>query len=147
MSFNGHLLRVKRLTLTAQLPVRGSAGAIGYDLFADIGAAFPIPRMERRAIPTGIALAIPPGHYGRIAPRSGMALRDGIAVLGGVIDPDFTGEVKVILANLGDECVAIAPGQRIAQLILERASVVDVLEADELDGTGRGAGGFGSTGR
>ncbi len=146
MSFNGHSLRVKRLTPTAQLPVRGSAGAIGYDLFADIGAAFPIPRMARRAIPTGIAVAIPPGHYGRIAPRSGMALRDGIAVLGGVVDGDFRGEVRVILANLGDDCAAIMPGQRIAQLILERASVPGVLEVDELDDTARGAGGFGSSG-
>lgn len=147
MTFDGHLLRVKRLTPAAQPPVRGSSGAIGYDLFADVGAAFPIPRMARRVIPTGIAVAIPPGHYGRIAPRSGMAVRDGIAVFGGVIDPDFRGEIKVILANFGDDCAAIMPGQRIAQLILEKASVPGVLEVAELGETERGADGFGSSGQ
>jgi len=91
-------------------------------------------------------MTVPFGTYGRIAPRSGLASRDGVTVLGGVVDRTFTGEVKVILLNTGDHTVHIKIGDRIAQIVLEMIETPDVLEVDRLDVTARGAGGFGSTG-
>ncbi len=143
-------LRVRRLTPTAQLPSRGSAGAIGYDLFADVpGRDFGvrIPPGERCRIGTGIAVAIPAGHYLRIAPRSGLAAKEGVDVLAGVCDPDYRGELVAILHNFGRDVVVVTHAQRIAQAILEMASVLPVVEVAELDDTARGAGGFGGTGR
>jgi dUTP pyrophosphatase len=84
--------------------------------------------------------------YGRVAPRSGLTVKHGIHVGAGVIDPDYTGEIKVALFNLGDVPFEIKKGDRIAQLVLERCETPDVHEIDTLDETGRGAGGFGSTG-
>lgn len=139
------VLRVKRLTPEAKLPTRGSEAAIGYDLYACDKVLLPAQGPHRR-VGTGIAVAIPDAHYGRVAPRSGLAAKHGVDVLAGVIDADYRGEIQVILINHGHDPLWINPGDRIAQLILERASIMPVDEVAELDGTARGAAGFGSTG-
>jgi len=95
---------------------------------------------------TGIAIVIPKNCYGRIAPRSSLAVKHGIQVGAGVIDPDYTGEVKVVLFNQGQDDFKISVGDRIAQLVLERCETPDVREVLTIDETARGAGGFGSTG-
>jgi len=143
-------LRVKRLTPTAKLPTRGSAQAIGLDLYADVTearGAIEIRPGYRALVSTGIAIALPPGYYGRVAPRSGLALKQGIDVMAGVIDEDYRGEIHALLLNTNQwETFWVKPGDRIAQLILERADIMPVVEVDELDATVRGANGYGSTG-
>ncbi len=144
------ILRVKRLNPAAKLPTRGSAGAIGLDLYAGFGSPgvfLEIAPGGRRFVPTGIAVSVPAHHYARIAPRSGLALHHGINLLAGVIDPDYTGEVGVVLHNTSDAPFRVMSGDKVAQLILERASFAQALEVSELDKTARGSGGFGSTGR
>ena len=138
-------LRVKQLHPAAQLPARGSVFAAGADLHCV--EAFTLQSGERRAVPTGLALEIPAGFYGRVAPRSGWALKHGIDTLAGIIDADYRGEVLVLLVNLGDQPFTAAAGERIAQLIIERAAPCGFAWTDELNSTERGAGGFGSTGR
>jgi dUTP pyrophosphatase len=100
-------------------------------------------------VPTGIALALPEGYEGQIRPRSGLALTHGITILNspGTIDADYRGEIQIILANLGSETVVLARGQRIAQLVVAPVSRVAFDEVAALPASGRGAGGFGSTGR
>jgi dUTP pyrophosphatase len=139
-------LEVKRLTPTAKLPSYGSDRAIGLDLYADC-PPMTIGPNERALISTGIAVAIPHRFYGRIAPRSGLALKAGINVLGGVIDPDYRGEVMVLLHNTNAmRGFEVGNGMRVAQLIMERAEVLDVQEVSELPASDRGEDGFGSTG-
>ena len=137
-------LRVKRLTIDAILPTRGSGGAVGYDLYSTDEII--IPPTHRGLISTGIAIVLPNNVYGRVAPRSGLAVKYGIQVGAGVIDPDYTGEVKVVLFNHGDKNFEVKKGDRIAQLILERCETPQVEEIGLLLETERGAGGFGSTG-
>lgn len=144
-------LRIKRLTATAILPQRADAGSIGFDLCADLGgpAALPLVVIGGGApvlVSTGIALALPQGAYGRIAPRSGLAAKHGIDVLAGVIDPSYRGGLGVVLVKHGGGRFEIGHGDRIAQLIVEAAMTPQVVEVGELDETARGAGGFGSTG-
>jgi dUTP pyrophosphatase len=129
------------------LPRYESAGAAGLDLRAD--AAFTLAPGERRLVPTGLALAIPPGHEGQVRPRSGLAVRHGIALVNapGTIDSDYRGEVKVLLVNLGQAPVTFARGDRIAQLVVAPVVRARIELADDLAGTGRGSGGFGSTGQ
>jgi dUTP pyrophosphatase len=107
-----------------------------------------LPPGARHAVATGFAVAIPAGYEIQVRPRSGLALKHGISVPNtpGTIDSDYRGEVKVILINLGSESFAIARGDRIAQLVLAPVTLASWQEADELDDTARGAGGFGSTG-
>jgi dUTP pyrophosphatase len=137
-------LRVKRLDPKAKLPVRATPGAIGYDL-ASIEEVTVLPQ-SRTSVCTGLAVAVPPEHYGRIAPRSGLAARNGIDVLAGVIDADYRGELIVILHNTSlSDALVLPQGTKVAQLILERASTPPVREVVELDDTIRGSGGFGST--
>lgn len=137
-------MKIKLLTDTAQVPTRGSSFSAGYDLVAD--ESLKIPVNNRAMISTGIAIALPTKHFGRIAPRSGLALKNGIDVLAGVIDEDYRGEVKVILYNSGDEDFTINKGDRIAQLIIQ-SYLAPVLEVtNTLDDTVRSEGGFGSTG-
>ena len=147
-------LLVKRLSPTATLPTRGSENAAGWDLYYDKGdpdayyeveLSVDAPR-NKGTFSTGIAVKIPKGFYGRIAPRSGLAA-NGIDVLGGVIDSDYRGEVKVVIINHGWHKHRVEHGDRIAQLIIERISLGPIIEVDELDSTARGEGGFGSTGR
>jgi dUTP pyrophosphatase len=126
-----------------------SEGAAGYDLAAALDAPVVLaPHGGRAAIPTGLALALPPGHEGQVRPRSGLALRQGVTVLNspGTIDADYRGEVKVLLINLGAEPATIATGDRIAQLVVAPVARTALVEVDALDDTARGAGGFGSTG-
>ncbi|MSP81731.1 MAG: dUTP diphosphatase [Alphaproteobacteria bacterium] len=130
------------------LPHYASEGAAGLDLAAAVTAPIVLEPGRRAAIPTGVALALPPGFEGQVRARSGLAMRHGVTVLNGpgTVDSDYRGEVVVILANFGEEPVTITRGMRIAQMVIApvtRAVIEPVLELAE---TARGAGGFGSTG-
>ena len=137
-------LNFKRLHPEARLPARGSAGAAGLDLCAVERVT--IEPGGRAAVRTGLAVAIPRGFYGRVAPRSGLAVRHGLDVLAGVIDSDYRGEILCALVNLGREPFEVEPGARVAQLIVEAISTPEPAWAEDLEETARGAGGFGSTG-
>lgn len=137
-------LRVTRLVPEAVLPQRGSQGAVGYDLVATHGCVI-LPG-QRGLVPTGISVELPPGTYGRVAPRSGLAVKNGLHVGAGVIDPDYRGEIRVVLFNLDKEPFLVKPGYRVAQLVIEKCEVPEVEEVQKLDETERGQGGFGSTG-
>jgi dUTP pyrophosphatase len=127
------------------LPPRyASAAAAGADLHA--AEALVIGPGDRAAVATGIHVELPPGHVGLVWPRSGLALRHGIDTLAGVIDSDYRGEVKVVLVNHGREPFRIEPGDRVAQLLVQRVERVEFVPEDGLSATGRGTGGFGSTG-
>lgn len=142
----GHCLLVTRENATARLPTRGSDGAAGYDLSCN--ADIVIEPGERRLVPTGVSIELPAGTYGRIAPRSGLAVRHGIQVGAGVVDADYRGEVKVLLFNQGSETFSATIGDRIAQLVIECIKTPDVLECSKeaMATTSRGSDGFGSTG-
>jgi dUTP pyrophosphatase len=129
------------------LPSYSTDGAAGLDLRAD--AAVTLQPGERALVPTGFAIAIPPGFEGQVRPRSGLALREGVTCLNspGTIDCDFRGELSVILANLGQKPVAFARGDRIAQLIIAPVERAELTESASLPPTSRGQGGFGHTGR
>jgi dUTP pyrophosphatase len=101
---------------------------------------------KRKVVKTGISIAIPPGYYGRVAPRSGLAVKKGIDVLAGVIDGGYRGEIGVVLQNLSNEDYPFKKGDRVAQLILEQCNTIDWVELDELKDSARSDGGFGSTG-
>jgi len=121
------MLYVTKLFQNSQIPVRATDGSAGYDLFSIDN--YIVPPGRRVVVSTGVSVKLPPGTYGRIAPRSGLAVKHGLDTLAGVIDPDYTGEVKVVLQNLDpDRSFVIRPGYCIAQLILENFTVADVLE-------------------
>jgi dUTP pyrophosphatase len=130
------------------LPSYATAGSAGVDLAAAVDAALVLTPGERVAVPTGVALALPEGWEGQIRPRSGLALKHGITVLNspGTIDADYRGEIRVILANLGNLPVTIARGERIAQLVIAPVTRAAWQVVADLPQTSRGAGGFGSTG-
>lgn len=123
--------------------------AAGVDLHASLDAAFTLQPGERALVPTGIAMELPPGFEAQVRPRSGLALRHGIALVNspGTIDADYRGEIGVILINLGSEPFTVTDGERIAQMVFARCERAEFIEVDELGETGRGAGGFGHTGR
>jgi len=131
------------------LPRYASAAAAGVDLVAAISSPMLLRPGERAAVPTGIALALPEGYEAQVRPRSGLALKHGIAVLNspGTIDADYRGEVQVILANLGTEPVTIARGERVAQLVVAPVARIAWEPVAALPESARGAQGFGSTGR
>jgi len=141
---------VKRLPHNADLPLPAyeSAAAAGMDLPAAVKQELTLAPGERVLVPTGLAIALPDGYEAQVRPRSGLAARNGITVLNtpGTVDADYRGEVKVILANLGNEDFTIERGMRIAQMVI--APVIQAVwqEADSLPETARGEGGFGSTG-
>jgi dUTP pyrophosphatase len=137
-------LKFLRLHPAAKLPTRGSAHAAGLDLCSIEEVT--LAAGARAAVRTGLSVAIPEGFYGRIAPRSGLAVNYGLDVLAGVIDSDYRGEIVCALVNHGRETFKIEAGQRIAQLIVEAIITPEPAWADSLDETARGAGGFGSTG-
>lgn len=137
-------MQVKRLTEFAVLPTRGSRFAAGYDLSSAYDVI--VPSRGKALVKTDISIAIPEGTYARIAPRSGLALKNFIDTGAGVVDYDYRGNVGVILFNHADVDFEVKRGDRIAQLILERISMAEVIEVDELFDTERGSGGFGSTG-
>jgi len=138
------LLRFKQLDERAVLPRRGSVLAAGLDV-CSIEDLRIEPR-QRAVARTGLAVAIPPGFYGRVAPRSGLAAKNGLDVLAGVIDSDYRGEVCCLLYNTGDDAIDLPAGSKICQLIVEQIITPEATWASELDETARGAGGFGSTG-
>jgi dUTP pyrophosphatase len=129
------------------LPARQTAGSAGYDV-TSAEPDFPLAPGERRAVSTGLRMELPPHLECQVRPRSGLALRHGLTLPNtpATIDPDYRGELKVILWNAGPETVTIARGMRIAQLVFARFETPGVEEVDELGETLRGTGGFGSTG-
>jgi dUTP pyrophosphatase len=137
-------LRFKQLDPHAVLPKRGSVLAAGLDVcgIEDVE----IKPKQRVMARTGLAVAIPPGFYGRVAPRSGLAVKSGLDVLAGVIDSDYRGEIVCVLYNTGDQTIKLPAGSKICQLIIEQIITPDATWATDLDETARGAGGFGSTG-
>jgi len=150
VSGRGVAVGVRRLRTDgrAQLPRYMTPGAAGMDLEADVDADLVLAPGERRLVPTGLAVAIPPGFEGQVRPRSGLAHRHGVTLLNapGTIDSDYRGEVQVLLVNLGQEPVRIGPRERIAQLVVAPVATVCWDERTELPVTNRGTGGFGSTG-
>jgi dUTP pyrophosphatase len=130
------------------LPDYATAAAAGADLLAAIDQDIELKPLERRIVPTGIAIALPVGFEAQVRPRSGLAAKNGITVANapGTVDADYRGEVGVILVNLGSEPFRISRGMRIAQMVIARHARAVWREVAELDRTARGAGGFGSTG-
>ncbi|MBP1643454.1 MAG: deoxyuridine 5'-triphosphate nucleotidohydrolase [Acidobacteria bacterium] len=144
-------VRLERLPHAADLPLPdyATAGSSGVDLRAAVDELLWLAPGARAVVPTGFRVAIPHGWEGQVRARSGLALRHGLALPNapGTIDSDYRGEVGVLLANLGDRPVAIHRGDRVAQLVLVPVARATFVEADRLDETPRGPGGFGSTGR
>lgn len=141
-------VQVRRLTPLAVIPSYMSDLAAGVDLHAAVNDAIALAPGERTLVPTGLALAIPAGFEGQVRPRSGLALKKGVSLVNspGTIDADYRGEVGIIVINHGQDVVTIAPGERIAQLIIAPVVRVEFCEVDELEATRRNAGGFGHTG-
>jgi dUTP pyrophosphatase len=134
----------KKLDERAVLPTRGSVSAAGLDMYSIEDVA--IEPGQRVLARTGLAVAIQESHYGRIAPRSGLALRTGLDVLSGVIDADYRGEIGCLLYNTGDETINLPAQSKICQLIIEKIITPAAVWADAISETDRGSGGFGSTG-
>ena len=144
------VVKIQRVRATSfPLPRYQSAHAAGFDLSADIGDAVVLAPLARAAVPTGIAIEIPPGFEGQVRPRSGRALEEGLALVNspGTIDADYRGELKVILINLGDRPLTLNPGDRIAQLVIAPVAHAQLREVDRLGESARGRGGFGHSGR
>ncbi|CAD7974544.1 unnamed protein product [Amoebophrya sp. A120] len=140
-----NVLCVKKLSGNATVPTKGSKDSAGYDLSA--AHETEIPAQGKGLVKTDLAIKMPAGVYGRVAPRSGLAHKKHIDVGAGVIDADYRGNVGVVLFNHAQEPLKVEKGDRVAQLILEKYLTVDgVRECEDLDETDRGAGGFGSTG-
>ncbi|MGH6988080.1 MAG: dUTP diphosphatase [Caulobacteraceae bacterium] len=145
-------IKARRLPHAADLPWPDyhSAGAAGMDLRAAVPADQPVELRPgaRAAIPTGLVIALPEGFEAQVRPRSGLALKSGLTLLNspGTVDADYRGEVMAILVNLGEEAVVIRRGDRIAQIIIAPVVRGEWSEAADLTETGRGSGGFGSTG-
>lgn len=144
-------LRMRRLPhgLDLPLPAYQSDEAAGMDLLAAVDAPLVLAPGARALVPTGIAIALPPNTEAQVRPRSGLAVKHGVTVLNtpGTIDPDYRGEVKVILINLGEAPFTVERGSRIAQMVIAPVARAELIEVDALDETLRGENGFGSTGR
>lgn len=142
-------VRFKRTRPGAVLPRYHSEHSSGVDLAAALDATFTLGSLERAAIPTGLAIEIPPGFEGQVRPRSGRALREGLALINspGTIDADYRGEIQVLVVNFGRKPILIQPGDRIAQLVIAPVSRTELIEVEVLAETRRGSGGFGHTGR
>jgi dUTP pyrophosphatase len=137
-------LNFRKLDERATLPTRGSRAAAGLDLYSI--EAISLEPGQRAIARTGLAVAIPEGFYGRLAPRSGLATKSGLDVLAGVIDADYRGEIGCLLHNTGAERIELAENSKICQLIIEKIVTPRAVWADNLGDTERGPGGFGSTG-
>lgn len=138
------MIQVKLLTKNSKLPTRNTSTDAGLDLYAS--ETLLIKGREWEAISAGISIAIPDGYYARIAPRSGLAYKHGIDVFAGVVDSGYRGEIKVILYNAGEKNYLVNTGDKIAQLIIEKCHLWDVLAVNELNESDRGERGFGSSG-
>jgi len=144
------MVRIKVVNSGCQrLPEYATPLSAGLDLRANISEDIVLKPLQRRIIPTGLRIALPPGYEAQVRPRSGLALKHGITVLNspGTIDADYRGELSVLLVNLSDEDFTITPGERIAQMIVARHEQAEWEETDVLDDTERGEGGYGHTGR
>ncbi len=140
-------IKINRQIPQATIPTRANDTDAGYDLYAAVNGR--IEGKNRDIINTGISIAIPEGYYGRIAPRSGLAVKNGLDVLAGVVDSGYRGEIEVVLQNLGYMDFEYSEGDRIAQLIIEKCHDVEWEEVEAQEGlysSERGEGGFGSTG-
>ncbi len=131
-----------------QLPAYATPESAGMDLRANVADPVVLHPLERRIIPTGLYMALPPGYEAQVRPRSGLAFKHGITVLNspGTIDSDYRGELGVLLVNLSNEDFTIQAGERIAQMVIARHEQGEFVEVEELDDTERGAGGYGHTG-
>lgn len=143
-------VRVRRLPNASDLPLpeRASASASGFDLRACVTEPVVVVSGGRALVPTGVAIAVPPGYEAQVRPRSGLAWTSGMTLLNspGTIDADYRGEIGVIVVNHGAQAVTIGRGDRIAQLVIHKLPEVVLEAVDELPETARGAGGFGHTG-
>jgi dUTP pyrophosphatase len=141
-------IRVKKLHPQAVIPAYMTEHAAGMDLCTVIDAPVMLAPGERTLLPTGLAMEIPPGYEGQVRPRSGLALKKGLALVNspGTIDADYRGEIGVIIINHGHETVEFLPGDRIAQLIIAPVTQATLVETAELNDSGRSSGGFGHTG-
>lgn len=143
-------IKVRRLTNGKDIPLPAFATehAAGADVCAAVEAPLTLAPGERQLIPCGFAMAIPPGYEAQVRPRSGLSSKFGVTLINtpGTIDSDYRGEVKVPLVNLGQAPFTVERGMRIAQVIIAAVPTVTYEEVEELDETGRGAGGFGHTG-
>lgn len=131
-----------------QLPAYATPESAGMDLRANVAEPVVLRPLERRIIPTGLYMALPPGYEAQVRPRSGLAFKHGITVLNspGTIDSDYRGELGVLLVNLSNDDFTIEAGERIAQMVIARHEQGEFVEVEELDDTERGAGGYGHTG-
>ncbi|WP_316975878.1 dUTP diphosphatase [Shumkonia mesophila] len=147
---SGVAVAVQRLPHGAHLPLPAYAtpGSAGVDLMAAIAAPLALAPGARRLVPSGIAIALPEGYEAQVRPRSGLAIKHGIILVNspGTVDADYRGEIMVILANIGAETFTVEPGMRIAQMVVAPVSHVAWEPVDALPESGRGTGGFGSTG-
>ena len=143
-------MKVKVINRSAfDLPQYETANAVGLDVRANTTEAIRLAPLERALVPTGLYVEIPEGYEIQVRPRSGLAAKYGISVANapGTIDPDYRGEIKVILVNLSNEVFELKPGERIAQLVVAQFTRIEWESVEQLSDTERGAGGFGSTGR
>jgi dUTP pyrophosphatase len=142
------VVRFKKVRTGAVAPRYMSEGAAGLDLASAASESITISPGERAAVPTGLALEIPPGFEGQVRPRSGLARKHGITLPNapGTIDSDYRGEVLVLLLNTGRDPFVVSPGDRIAQLVIAPVAIATLEEASDLSHTARGEGGFGHTG-
>jgi dUTP pyrophosphatase len=140
-------IRIKRLREHAALPRYMTTHAAGMDLSSALDDVLELAPGKRALVPCGFAIAIPEGYEGQVRPRSGLALKHGLSIPNapGTIDSDYRGEVCVLVINLGEEAVRIAPGDRIAQLVISPVTRAELDEVESLDDTSRGSGGFGHT--
>ena len=141
-------IKIQKLTTSATIPTRGSSSAAGYDLYADVDT-MQIKPGETVKVPTGLAMEIPEGYFGGIFARSGLSTKEGLrpANCVGVVDSDYRGPIMVALHNDSDVVREVTPQEKIAQLVVLPYLAVEFEEAEELEETKRGAGGFGSTGK
>lgn len=142
-------MKIKVINRSAyDLPQYETSLAAGLDIKANIDQPLTLRSLERTMVPTGLYVELPEGYEMQIRPRSGMAAKFGLTVLNtpGTIDPDYRGEIKIILANLSDRDYVLNPGERIAQMVVARFERIEWSAVDRLSDTERGAGGFGHTG-
>lgn len=139
------MIQVKLLTENSKLPTRNNPTDAGLDLYSSEVAL--IKGGSWKAISSGISISIPDGFYARIAPRSGLAYKHGIDIFAGVVDSGYRGEIKAILYNASEKDYLVNIGDKIAQLIIEKCYLWDIIAVNDLDNSERGGNGFGSSGR
>lgn len=139
---------IKKLEQDLPLPRFMTSGAAGMDLYANVTENVVIAPGRIKLVPTGISIAVPEGYEAQIRPRSGLAIKHGISLVNtpGTIDSDYRGEINLIMINFSDKSFVIKRGDRIAQMVINKIEIPNIIEVQELDETNRGSGGFGSTG-